>query len=215
MSVIPGEVVTGAVSDILTALNLPGAGTVAALIDRHLRKKATAATSVLIEEVRNGGINILDAVEQDEFISCLWRFHRAAIEGSARQNMRLLARMLAGLADANSPPLYAEKFKRYADALADLSREEILVLAELHKICTAFGARENFYAGKSMRRLVARLVPNRIASEIELHGILAGLSRTGLISQGSGTMDDIGGWMTTPLMDEVAALSRIDDLGGD
>lgn len=202
-------IVTALLSDVASAIGIPGGATVSELVREHLQRKQTEAFNLLVEELRKGEVTVAEVGARSEFISCLWRYSRAAIEGSARANLRLLARTFAGL--AHSETMYAEKFKRFADILSDLSAEEILVLATLQQICANFGSRETYYASKSMQRLVARLVPGKFSTEIHLHGVLAGLSRTGLISQGAGTMDDIGGWMTTPLMDEVAVLAKLEE----
>lgn len=200
-------IVTALMSDIASALGVPGAATVAELIQSHVRKRQAEALDLLLEQLRNGEITAIDAAGRDELISCLWRYSRAAIEGTAHANLRLLARTLAGLIGSES--LYAEKFKRYADILSDLTAEEIFVLATLHRICDGLRPRQEYFASESMSLLKAQLVPKNL-SEIELHATLGALARTGLVCQGIGTMDDIGGWMTTPLMDEVAGLARLE-----
>lgn len=197
-------------TDIASAIGIPGGATISELVNAHLARRQNIAFDLLLEEMRIGMVTTIDASKQDEFISALWRFSRASIEGSARQNLRLLARAFAGLASSQS--LYADEFKRYADALGDLTREEIVVLAALHKACVEMRAEKEYYAEDAVARLEQTLVSDEFP-RLALHGTLAALSRTGLVARGS-TMDDMAGWMTTPMMDKVAHLVRIDEAIG-
>lgn len=101
-------------------------------IKRVLRKRAEAARDIAIEEIAAGrGHVVLDAPAQDEAVAILWRYLRAAEEGAACINLRLMASILAG--NSGASPVYASEFLRWADLTASLSEEEILLLAVPHR----------------------------------------------------------------------------------
>jgi hypothetical protein len=69
-------------------------------------------------------------MSEDDAAAFLLRYLRAAQEGAARLNLRLMARVVVGKAHAGEP-LYADEFLRYADTLASLARNEVVLLGAL------------------------------------------------------------------------------------
>jgi hypothetical protein len=59
------------------------------------------------------------------------RYLRAAREGAARLNLRLLAKVIAGQLQLGR--LVADEFLQYAEALGSLSRDEVVVIGTLYK----------------------------------------------------------------------------------
>ena len=101
-------------------------------IKHFLRKRAEAARDIALEEIAAGRGNVvLDMPGQDEAVAIMWRYIRAAEEGAARINLRLMASILAGKAEG--PPIYASEFLRWADLIVSLSEQEIVFLAVLHR----------------------------------------------------------------------------------
>jgi hypothetical protein len=122
--------VAAALADTLSAMQFPGAGILGEAAKRALQqrseRRAQEAQHILLEELRNG-----KAVPQDipleEPAAIMLRYSRAIQEGVGRTNLRLLAAVLAG--QLASGAVYADDFYRWADVLAGLTTDEIVVLA--------------------------------------------------------------------------------------
>ncbi|MCL2469119.1 MAG: hypothetical protein FWF24_02670 [Alphaproteobacteria bacterium] len=95
-------------------------------------KKAKQARDILLDEITDGNFS---NVSDDDKISILHRYLQAAMNGEARINLRILAKLIRGLLNNESlqPALYASEFNRYAKILEGLSHEELQILAALYK----------------------------------------------------------------------------------
>ncbi|TLX11758.1 hypothetical protein [Rhizobium sp. MHM7A] len=122
-------------SDYMSSNNLPmdatvsGAGVIA--LKALLQKRAQKARDILLEEIRLGNRPITFK-SADEAAAITYRYMRAGEEGAARTNLRLLARVIVG--SAEGPGLYADDFLRWADVLAGLRREEVIVLGVMQRL---------------------------------------------------------------------------------
>lgn len=96
-----------------------------------LRRRAAAAKEILIAKLRYGAADVTDIADVDEVAAMVFRYARAASEGTARRNLRLMASVLTG--QLTRKPLYADEFLRWADLIASLSREEIILAVTLSK----------------------------------------------------------------------------------
>ncbi len=96
-----------------------------------MRKRTEVARLILLEEIRHGQSQ-LEFGDKDEAAAILYRYVRAAEEGAARRNLRLLAAVISGR--ASGPGLYADDFLRWADVLSGLRYEEILVLSVIQQM---------------------------------------------------------------------------------
>jgi hypothetical protein len=117
-------------SDVLSAFNVPGGSLLSKLGDKYLEKKQREAAEILIEEVSKGSsepINFPDS-EADPLIEIIYRFSKAAADGAARENLRLLAQVIAGL--KRNKALEANQFRRWANILEQLTRDELLVIGK-------------------------------------------------------------------------------------
>jgi hypothetical protein len=91
-----------------------------------MARRAGTARKILIEELERGDANPADVDDVDEAAAMVFEYANAAERGAARRNLRLLAQVLAG--SIITKPIYADEFLRWSRILADLTREEILVL---------------------------------------------------------------------------------------
>ncbi|CDZ73069.1 Hypothetical protein NGAL_HAMBI2610_46990 [Neorhizobium galegae bv. orientalis] len=183
------EIITALVSDYLSSKAIAGAGTFSVaggmVLQRLLRKRAETAREILIEELRQGD-RFLEEVSEDEAAAIIFRYMRAAEEGAARRNLRLLAAVIAGQAAEES--LYADEFLMWADIIASLRSDEIAVLAVVHKHAEALNytvERSGTFWGECMETL-------RKEHDFELYrsdGAAASLLRTGLIQLLGGLAD--------------------------
>jgi hypothetical protein len=114
---------------------------------------------------------------------------RAAREGTARLNLRLLAKAIAGKLRVGS--LVADEFLQYAEALASLSRDEIIVIGTMYKMWAAHQAlaatdpAEPRYADPwplTLKELTAKGITEEFviagAARAQRSGLIYGLSTT-------------------------------------
>jgi hypothetical protein len=101
------------------------------VLDKLLRNRRTAAQAILREELARGTKSLHDVPDEDA-AAAVFRYLRAAQEGTARRNLRLMAQVMANL-EPKSPTLYADEFLALADTLASMRREELIVVAALYR----------------------------------------------------------------------------------
>ncbi|HAO2892235.1 TPA: hypothetical protein IHM15_004852, partial [Escherichia coli] len=94
-------------------------------LSKLLHSRAAAAREILVEEIKLG-VKDSTEISPEDAAAITFRYMRAATEGTARLNLRLLAAVASGQTQA--PAFYADDFLAIADALSGLRREEIIVL---------------------------------------------------------------------------------------
>ncbi len=109
--------------DLITSI-VPYGGTADVLISTWREKRIKEAQSIYLMEVRDG---IFDNINTDDTIGIAHRLWRAISEGTAKNNFRLICRLVQGL--GNNKQLSAPNFLRFANVLDSLSDEEIKVIA--------------------------------------------------------------------------------------
>lgn len=202
----------GLVGAALGALGMP-TNVVSAAVTGYYVRKQDELRRILIDELAAGKISALEASDDDK-IAVTLRIMRAANEGAARINLRLLAK--AAIGQSIHGQLFADEFHRYADVLASLRREEIAVLAELHREEIAARAspewdttepKDRFIMG--WQRMVAKFSKEQLEERERLNATLGALQRTGLVQAGGGWGElDFG---TTPYFAEVVRLVDFQD----
>lgn len=161
---------------IETTFNEGGNRFVEETIRRIFRRRAEVARNVALEEIRAGrGILPLSAPDADEAVAIAWRYFRAAEEGTARLNLRLMASVLAG--QLASGELNASKFLRWSDLIASLSEPEIVLLATLHRVCKGNDVVDGDIKACGL------LVPKYFDDEGDFALTAQSLLRTGLVKQ--------------------------------
>lgn len=191
--------------------------TAKAAVIRIWRGRHEAAREVLLTELRAGNISLIDAKHHDEFVAVWLRYSRAAHEGAARTNLRLLARIISGMLVHSE--LIADEFLYYADTLAGLRRPELMVLGVLHRHRKAFEAENSAPTSPAKgpyARMAEELVPSVFPGGSHLMAICNSLTRTGLVVIDSG--DHAPAWgiafTTSPLMDKLEELVSIEGIVG-
>lgn len=149
-----------------------------------LRRRAERARNILVEEVRRGE-RPLDTSEIDEAAAVLLRYSRAAHEGAARLNLRLMAKVIAG--QAHRGALYADEFLRHADVIASLLREEIILLGTRQRYWTVDAVQElandHDRMNEVRRLMIAELIPVPFMDIAELSATEDAVVRTGFLSR--------------------------------
>jgi hypothetical protein len=179
-------------------------------VDHLLRRRAETAREILLSELRSGD-RTLSEVEHDEIAAVLFRYIRAAQEGAARLNLRLMAKVIAGQASLGN--LVADEFLYYADILSSLRREEVILLGTIYRE-TRFQKENSQVAeeekvGAALTATQAKLVPMPFPTAEDFLATAGALLRTGLISASSGFGYLV--YQATPLLERFCALISIDD----
>lgn len=210
------EVANSILFDILSLFRIPTT-TLQNLWQQHREQKIAQSRDILLDEIEQGSF---DNMGEDDKVSVMHRYMQAAMNGSARINLRLLAKAINSLSkgEKQSKPMYANEFNRYAQALETLSVEEIQILAKLYNM------RENQkkymkenktpppgIKGSYAERFLINLEFIDSLSKEKTMASLCSLLRTGLVYQ-----DDIGAlnsiqYVLSPFFDEIVALVDFQD----
>jgi hypothetical protein len=124
------------VSDGLGLLGALGGSTAGEVIKAYLQRRTDEAAEVLFEELGRGDILPAQAAAHDDRVAVVYHYLRSACAGAARINLRLLAKGIAGRLATNA--LVADEFLPHVDALAALSRDEIILIALMCRIQSRF-----------------------------------------------------------------------------
>ena len=137
----------------------------------------------MLDELR-WGERTLSAPEVDETVAVLLRYGRAAQEGTARLNLRLMAKVIAG--QIQQKVLYADEFLRHADVIAGLRREEVILLGALQRHWAAPAvqvmANDHDRMNEAKRLILAELIPVPFIDIVELAATEDAIVRTGFLA---------------------------------
>lgn len=181
MSEIP-NLIGALIVDTLTATSSSvaslGGAALSSALSAVLEKRQAAAREILLDEIRHGGASPTTG-DIDESVSVMYRYWRAAQEGTGRLNLRLLAAVYAG--QVRDKAIVADDFLYYADLLASLRRDEIILLGTFLRQSTNPDdtERDNIEA---MRQTREELVPAVFNTTDDYKASLGSLLRTGLVS---------------------------------
>ncbi len=181
-------------------------GGAAEIIKRVLRHRRRMAFDLLLGELRRGTTTADRLGLENDVVSVLLRYQRAADEGAARLNLRLMAQVIAGSAFTGT--LRADEFLTYADMLAALRREEVVLMATMHRIQRRHGAGGtpvNILWG----HLMDEVVPSLFKDERDLRATAMACLRTGLIMD-MNTIDDMGLYTTSPLFQRLTEIASFE-----
>ncbi|MGX9966549.1 hypothetical protein ACVFYP_24710 [Roseomonas sp. F4] len=185
-------------------------------VRRIVDGRLEAARKIWIAEISHAERQLSEVGNEDELAAILFRYQRAAIEGSARLNLRLLAAVAAGQAARTG--FSANEFLAWANALEGLRREELILIGAMHRAETNMPADINEKArlmwvptGKWASVLQA-VIPDPFGTEPEVRAAAASAMRSGLIMTTSGSLDDPVTFITTPAVGRLLALAPLEPL---
>jgi hypothetical protein len=208
--------VNGVVSDLLTAAQLPVAGTAGFLASAPLasllRRRLEGARDILLEELRTGRAT-LPPEDLDDGVAVLYRYLRAAQEGTARINLRLMAKIIAGCASLGR--LRADEFLHDADMIASLRYEEIVLLTTVHRIQKANREQqqtEDSRGSSAFSAAAGELVPTVFRDVGDWQSTAAALIRTGLVTTKS-VMGGVG-YVPTSKLDRLMDMASFESVLG-
>jgi hypothetical protein len=197
------------VSVFLSVLQVPVSGLLGKL--GYLERKQQEAAEILIEEVAKGSPEPINFEESDvsPLIEITYRFSKAAADGAARENLRLLAQVIAGL--KRNKALEADKFRKWANILEQLTRDELIVIGKAisiqRKITVEGGAAkpEDF-----CKRLKSELMASGYQSTT-IDPLCTSLIRTGLLLGASG-YGGVTVYLPTSWLNELGALADVEGI---
>jgi hypothetical protein len=200
-------------ADIVSAIGFAGSNVAGSALNealsRVMHQRAARARNELLVEIQQGIRSPHDAGEVDEFVAILYRYMRAAQEGSARLNLRLMARVIKS--QIGGEGLYASEFLRYAELIASLTREEVILIATRHRVRMAFDRSKqtaDWSDTSRVNELVRKeLVPTLFPTELDMFAALTALQRTGLVWPAAATTGGGFVWQDTPLLDRVVGMA--------
>lgn len=158
-----GKISAGLISDVLGYFLIPSS-TALGLYETVLEKRRVMALNILLKEIRHGDFSNADS---DETVSVIARYLRDAQEGAAKNNLKMLAKTINGMADEEK--LVALTFNRYASVISALTQKEIELLG--------FMAREEAYDYLSHQKKFDERFP-----KTDLYPVFQSLMRLGLIA---------------------------------
>lgn len=203
-------------ADIVSALGFAASNTSGAalseILSRIMNGRAEKARTILLNELSQGIRPPRDPGEIDEFVAIIYRYMRAAQEGAARLNLRLLARAIRSQIEGDG--LYASEFLRYAELIASLSREEVILIATRYRVRINFAKSKQsaeWSDASSINELVHReLVPKTFRTGLDMIATLTALQRTGLVWPAAATTGGGFVWQDTPLLDRIVDLAAFE-----
>lgn len=188
-------------SDVLSAFNLPGGNTLSHVANAYVAKKRKEATEIIIKEIASGKHGQISFEERDAepLIDMAMRYSKAVSEGAARENLILLAQIIAGLKKhrAFEPDL----FRRWCRIVEHLSRDQLITIGFAIRADKEITENKIDNYGKSLRSALN----NAGYDESETEALITSVSSTGLMTAASA----FGGlaYQPTRWLSELAKLS--------
>ena len=177
---------------------------VADVVRRVLSNRRRVAFDLLLNELQKGNTTGARLAAESEVVSVLLRFQRAADEGAARLNLRIIAKIIAG--EMLTGTLRADEFLYRAEMLAGLKREEIVLIATLRRLQKE---RPNEGGHDIWKRVPSLLVPDVFLNEAALRATAQACLRTGLIAD-ENTIDHMGWYVPSPLFAELERMASFE-----
>ncbi len=176
-------------------------------LGRVLSWRLEEAEDILDSELSQIKRRLSRVGEVEEAAGMVLRYIRAAQEGTSQINLRIMAKVIRGLAARSRAK--ASDFLRYADAVASLTVEEICVVTcllektvELDELGISKD-RDN----KAWSQMIDDLVPRMFTDQQHVAEILLAASRTGLVTKAAPFK--LGPFCTTPFLHDLAELASL------
>lgn len=186
--------------ETLSALGVPGASLLEKGVNAVYEKRRAAALDILIEAIKREGIVNLqfEEGEADDLVQMMMRFAKATEEGTARQNLKLLAQVIFGL--KRNRAFEFDKFQACANVLETLTRDEILFLGRMYRFYTDNPGKNDYRAFlKSLSGTFENLQAEALAAGLTRTGVLLPISAFGTIN-----------YAPAPRLYEICQLAQID-----
>jgi len=158
-------------------------------VNTYIEKRKEELRNVILCEIRQGNFS---HVYDDDKIAICYRLMRDAIEGTAKNNLRLMARLICGLNEKKR--LTAMTFQKYEKILADLEQEEIEIIAGIVKKYKELPSKNDSEYEKAKHQLIDSVLFDKFGNRksmdnqkySEYYVQMMRLERTGLIVRHGG-----------------------------
>lgn len=192
------DIISALTADFLAWKGLTLAGGLSSggkiVLEVLLRRRYEEAQEILIDAIRKGAKSTKD-IRDDDAAAIIFRYMRAAEEGAARLNLKLMAQVIVGLVSA--PGFYANDFLIWADVLASLRRDEVLILGVMYRCTTEIGDDSSVRTGAFWVDCKKVLKEAYDMDEDTAEAYASALLRTGLIQLLGGLLDYGQAYMPT------------------
>lgn len=176
-------------------------------LSKLLYERASSAAQILEDEIRKGRMRVSEIPESDA-AAMVFRYMRAAEEGAARRNLRLLAQIAVNLEPKEE--FYGNEFLRWSAVIESLNRQELNILGVMHRLAKARDYPADT-SGELWNSVVESTCREFNMEEVEVTAVCAALLRTGLLRTFSG-LGLTGGqaFNPTPALKNLAELASIE-----
>jgi hypothetical protein len=110
-------------------LMAPAAGFGGAAVAQYLLGRFQRGSAIAQSEFQRANATADDFRDREQLSAAAWGYMRAARNQAADENLRILAQAMIGC--ARRQELWANDFLRYADMLAPLSRDELILIGRM------------------------------------------------------------------------------------
>lgn len=158
-------------------MDLVTRSTVSALkisVRKFFQARADEARDILLTELEAGRMSEDDVAQKDENLRMILRYQRAARDGVATNNLKLLAKIIRGSIDAGD--LNADRCIYLLNIISEMTEEEIRLVWLLYK---AKGKNPQIVASSNLEE---DIVPSIFQTSEALNAALMRLCRTGLVN---------------------------------
>ncbi|MBN3785556.1 hypothetical protein [Burkholderia sp. Ac-20353] len=177
------ETLSALIGDVFSLAGWPGGNVAGLALKRLLDARLIRARDILFAELAAGEISPA-AAASDESVAIVYRYLRSAQEGAARLNLRLLAGVFAG--QIKGAAIAADEFLYYADILASLKRDEVILLGVMHRVWAQRPDDGNELTVPIVKDLqqaiINEVVPSVFATAEDVSATAGALQRTGLVA---------------------------------
>ncbi len=183
-----------------------------------LRKRLQAAREIAFEEIRTGEKPPNYVIDADEVVAIVYKYLDCARQGTARHNLRLMARIVRG--QVAHGDLQADEFLTFADILRSLRHEEVCTLATTYRVRKELvrSKQGSFWAPDEERGALDRAIEGQLVGprkvfrqRDELNATRAALQRTGMIALAGTRGDGTVVYGETPLLERVGRLAMLEN----
>ncbi|MCU9954247.1 hypothetical protein OEJ37_12875 [Burkholderia sp. BKH01] len=170
------------VCDVFGLLSLPGGAMAGEALKALFQKRADDAREIMLTAISRGDIRFSES-DAEESVAIVYRYLRAAQEGAARVNLRLLAEVFCG--QARLGLIKADEFLYYADVLTPLRRDEILLTGCILRHRNEAIEQKDDPIERMRAATVqsqSALIPDVFEDHAEFRAVADGMRRTGFFS---------------------------------
>ena len=170
------------ICDVFGLFSLPGGAMAGEALKALFQKRADDAREIMLTAIERGDIRFSET-DVEESVAVVYRYLRAAQEGAARVNLRLLAEVFCG--QARLGLIKADEFLYYADVLTPLRRDEILLTGCILRYWNEATDQKNDPIERMRIATVksqSALIPNVFEDHAEFRAVADGMRRTGFFS---------------------------------